>query len=92
MKYAPFRNGVIPSGRPTMKDYSPDVGERLLDAAYIYENWVLSKDGFPDKDFQYKWAREAWDQASRDASEQFKLSERMIKLVSSIIQIHFSID
>ena len=42
---------------------------------------TLAKDGFPDKDMQYKWVRKAWDMTSMDGSEQFKLSERMIKLV-----------
>jgi hypothetical protein len=83
MKSAPFHNGVIPSGRPAIKDYSPEVRRRLSDTALIYENWVLASDGFPNKDMQYKWARNAWDIASIDASEQFKLSERMIKLVRS---------
>jgi hypothetical protein len=81
MKNAPFHNGVIPSGRPAIKDYSPDVRRRLSDTVLIYENWVLANDGFPDKDMQYKWARKAWDMTSMDASEQFKLSERIIKLV-----------
>jgi hypothetical protein len=81
MKSAPFLDGVTPSGRPAIKDYSPIVRRRLLDTAHIYENWVLSNDGFPDKEVQYAWAREAWDNSFKDTSEQFKLSERMIKLV-----------
>jgi hypothetical protein len=78
MKNAPFHNGVIPSGRPAIKDYSPDVRRRLSDTVLIYENRVLASDGFPDKDMQYKWARKSWDMTSTGASEQFKLSERMI--------------
>lgn len=89
MKSAPFFNDVVPSGRPAIKDYSPDVRHCLLNAVYLYENWVLSKDGFPDTDMQYKWARNAWDitSGSMDASAQYKLSERMIQLVSLLFSI-----
>ena len=41
IKNAPFHNGVIPSGRPAIKDYSPDVRRRLSATVLIYENWVL---------------------------------------------------
>lgn len=91
MKSAPFLNGVAPSGRPAVKDYTPVVRRLLLDTANIYENWILAKDSFPDKDAQYTWARNAWDITSKNESDQFKLSERMIKLVRSIIQIHLRI-
>ena len=83
MKSAAFLNGIIPSGRPAIKDYSPVVGHRLLDTVYIYKSWVLANDGFPDKDMQFKWVKNAWDITSLDASEQFKLSECMIMLVRS---------
>lgn len=91
MKSAPFHNGVIPSGRPAIKDYSPDLRRRLSDTVFIYKNWVLASDGFPNKDMQYKWASKAWDMTSKDASEQFELSERMMKLVRFITQIHLCI-
>jgi hypothetical protein len=83
MKSAPFVDGVVPSGRPAIKDYIPVVRRRLLDGAYIYENWVLSNNSFPDKELQYAWAREVWDRASVDALDFYKLSDRMMKLVSS---------
>ena len=85
MKSAPFVDGAIPSGRPAIKDYIPVVRRRLLDGAYIYENWVLSNNSFPDKELQYTWAREAWDRASEDALDLYKLSDRMMKLVSGSV-------
>jgi hypothetical protein len=85
LKSAPFEDGFIPSGRPAVKDYSAVVRCRLRDAAFIYENWVLSNNGFPDRELQYTWAREAWGHASGDALELFKLSDRMFKLVSYVI-------
>lgn len=50
MKSAPFYNNIVPSGRPAVKDYSPVVKRHLLETVYIFENWVLSNDGFPDKE------------------------------------------
>ena len=90
MKSAPFYNSIVPSGRPAVKDYSPVVKRHLLETVYIFENWVLSNDGFPDKEIQYTWVREAWNTSGRDSHEQYKLSERMMKLVSFIIQIHLN--
>lgn len=91
IRSAPFYNDIIPSGRPAIKDYSPVVRRQLLETAYIYENWILSDDGFPDKESQYAWARKAWSLAGTDSQEQYKLSERMLKLVSFNIQIYLVI-
>jgi hypothetical protein len=91
MKSAPFIDGVIPSGRPAIKDYAPIVRRLLLDTAHSYEAWILSNDGFPDKELQYAWAREAWELACKDAGEEFKLSERMMTLVRSRLLINFCI-
>jgi hypothetical protein len=85
MKNMPFVEGLIPSGRPAVKDYAPVVRRRILDAAFIYENWVLSNNGFPDKELQYAWARKAWDWASVDALELYKISDRIMKLVITFI-------
>jgi hypothetical protein len=89
LKNAPFVEGIVPSGRPAIKDYIPIVKRRLLDGAYIYENWVLSNNAFPDKELQYGWAREAWERASVDAIDLYKLSDRMMKLVSCFFFFFF---
>ena len=89
MKSAPFFNDIVPTGRPAIKDYSTVIRRRLMDTVFIYENWILSNDGFPDKELQYRWARDSWDVACRGASEQFKLSERMIKLVRFLLLFGF---
>lgn len=92
MKCAPFFNDIIPTGRPAIKDYSPCIRRRLVDTVFIYENWVLSNDGFPDKELQYAWAREAWFSTCREAQEQFKLSECMIKMVGFIVfRLHLAV-
>ena len=89
LKNAPFFNDAIPTGCPAIKDYSPPIRRRLLDTVFIYENWILSNDGFPDKEVQYSWARESWEICNRNTSEQFKLSERMVKLVKFISLVGF---
>jgi hypothetical protein len=83
LKKAPFREGIIPSGKPKASDYEDGVKRRLLETMSYYETYLLTNDAYPSQKKQVAWAKEAWLSASEnlEAVECFELSLRMQRMV-----------
>ncbi|KAI0737727.1 hypothetical protein C8Q80DRAFT_1114577, partial [Daedaleopsis nitida] len=78
----PFCGGQVPKGAPKASDYEPGTTKHILSACHHFEVLVCTVDPYPDETTQDKWAKETWAQACATFDVQYKLTDRVHKLIT----------
>ncbi|KAF7372601.1 hypothetical protein MVEN_00122900 [Mycena venus] len=73
---------AIARAKPKATDYEPAVNALLIRAMAEYSMLILTINAFPAVTLQLLWAKQCFSNACRAADERFKITDRIIKLIT----------
>ncbi len=84
----PFRNGKAPIGQPKATEYDPHTTKMVLAACHHFEVLICTEDPYPSDTTQELWAKKTWTAACEAAGIHYRLTDRIVKIVSDISLRH----